>query len=78
MRLQAKKKRLNSNIIIMITWQATIKEHGRESLLTPTYSVPEDGMHDHIDENFLIDFWGLNEPDVEWYHIEKLNDNGKK
>lgn len=48
----------------METWKATIKERGRESLLHPTYSVPEDGMHDHIDDNFLIDFWGLNEPDV--------------
>ena len=57
----------------MVTWKATIKECGMESLLTPTYSVPDDGMHDHIDENFLVDFWGLNESDVEWYKLEKVS-----
>lgn len=56
----------------MITWKATIKERGNEKLLTPMYCVPEDGMHDYIDEDFLIDFWGLNEPDVEWYKLEKI------
>ena len=56
----------------MVTWKATIKERGRQGLLTPTYSVPDDGMHDHIDENFLVDFWGLKEPDVEWYYLEKI------
>lgn len=49
----------------MITWKATIKERGCKTLLTPTYTGD-------VNENFLIDFWGLKEPDVEWYHLEKI------
>jgi hypothetical protein len=64
----------------MITWQATIKERGNDHLLTPSYSMPDD-MFGHIaDEHqreyetkrFLIGFWGLNNPDVEWYKLEKV------
>ena len=64
----------------MITWKATIKERDNEHLLTPTYSMSND-MFGHIKDErqrdnetrkFLIDFWGLNNPDVEWYKLEKL------
>lgn len=55
----------------MITWQATIKERGNDHVLTPTYCVPEDGMHDYINEEYLIEFWGLKNPDIEWYKLEK-------
>lgn len=49
----------------MKTWKATIKEVGNDHLLTPTYCGD-------VDRKFLIDFWGLKNPDVEWYRIEEL------
>jgi len=64
----------------MITWQATIKERGNDHLLTPTYSMSDD-MFGHIKDErqreyetrkFLIEFWGLDNPDVEWYKLEKI------
>ena len=63
----------------MVTWKATIKERDNERVLTPTYSMPND-MFGHIaDEHqreyetreFLKKFWGLDNPDVEWYKLEK-------
>lgn len=57
----------------MITWKATIKEKNNEHILTPEYLVPDDGAHDYIDEKYLIDFWGLENDDVEWYKIEKVS-----
>lgn len=48
----------------MVTWQATIKERGNDHILTPTYTGD-------VDKEFLIEFWGLNNPDVEWYKLEK-------
>lgn len=64
----------------MITWLATIKESSNDHILTPTYSITDD-MFGHIKDElqrdyetkrFLIDFWGLNNPDVEWYKLEKV------
>lgn len=64
----------------MITWQATIKECDNDHLLTPSYSMSDD-MFGHIKDErqreyetrkFLIKFWGLNNPDVEWYKLEKV------
>jgi hypothetical protein len=64
----------------METWKATIKERGNEHVLTPTYSMPDD-MFGHIaDERqreyetrkFLEKFWGVDNPDVEWYKLEKV------
>ena len=64
----------------MITWQATIKECGNGHLLTPSYSMTED-MFGHINDErlrecemrkFLRKFWGLDNPDVEWYKLEKV------
>jgi hypothetical protein len=64
----------------MITWQATIKECGNDHLLTPSYSMTDD-MFDHIKNKeqreyemrkFLKEFWGLHNPDVEWYKLEKV------
>jgi hypothetical protein len=57
----------------MITWKATIKEKNNEHILTPEYLVPDDVAHDYIDEKYLIDFWGLENDDVEWYKIEKVS-----
>lgn len=70
----------------MITWQATIKERGNDHILTPTYSMQND-MFGHIKDErqreyetrkYLIEFFGLNDSDVEWYKLEKTNDNGKE
>lgn len=48
----------------MKTFKATIKEKGNDHLLHPTYIGD-------ADEQFLIELWGLNEPDIEWYTIEE-------
>lgn len=67
----------------METWKATIKEKDNDVLLTPEYYFPEGGMFSGITDEqkreyatrkFLIDFWGLEEPDVEWYELEKVSD----
>ena len=64
----------------MITWQATIKERDNDHLLTPSYSMSDD-MFGHINDErlhecemrkFLRKFWGLDNPDVEWYKLEKV------
>lgn len=49
-------------------WAAKIKEHGNDNILTPTY-------WGYVDKKYLIDFWGLNDPDVEWYEIYEEDDN---
>ena len=65
----------------METWKAIIKEKGNEHLLTPEYSFPDSSMFWYITNEcqreyeirkFLTNFWGLNNPDVEWYKLEKL------
>ena len=70
----------------MITWQATIKERGNDHILTPTYSMTDDKFGHIKDERqreyetrkFLKEFFGLCDPDVEWYKLEKINNNGKE
>lgn len=64
----------------METWKATIKEKGNEHLLMPTYAMPKDALGYFTDERqreyeirkYLKKFWGLDNPDVEWYKLEKL------
>lgn len=48
----------------MKTYNVTIKEVGNPNLLHPSYTGA-------VDRDFIIDFFGLNEPDVEWYKIEE-------
>ena len=48
-------------------WKATIKERNKNGLLTPSYIG-------NVTKEFLIDFWGLNEPDVEWYEIHEIKE----
>lgn len=48
----------------MKTWEITIKEAGNPNLLHPSYTGD-------VDRDFIIEFFGLNEPDVEWYKIEE-------
>ena len=56
----------------MITWKATIKEVGNEHLLTPTYSINNE-EEKYLNEQFFIDFWGLDNDDVEWYKLERID-----
>ena len=48
----------------MKTWEITIKEGGNPNLLHPSYTGD-------VDRDFIIEFFGLNEPDVEWYKIKE-------
>ena len=50
---------------------AEIKEVGNPSILTPSLTC--DGMS----VEGLIKFWGLNEPDVEWYRLYQIVDDKK-
>ncbi len=50
----------------MYTYIAEIKEVGNPTVLTPSLTC--EGMT----VEGLIKFWGLNEPDVEWYRLYQL------
>lgn len=49
-------------------WQATIKEIGNDHLLTPKL------YNEDATRQYCIKFWGLNEPDIEWYTLEQCDD----
>lgn len=55
----------------MSTYVAEIKEVGNTTILTP--SVTSDGMT----KDDLIEFWGVDEPDVEWYRLFQIVDGQK-
>ena len=48
-------------------WEAKIKEKGNSHILRPSY-------YGDVDKEYLIKFWGLNEPDVEWYELNLIED----
>lgn len=48
----------------MATWNVTIKEVNRPTPITTCYVGD-------VDYNFVRDFFGCEEPDVEWYSIKK-------
>ena len=50
----------------MYTYLAEIKEVGNPTILTPSLTC--DGMT----VEGLVKFWGLDEPDVEWYRLYQL------
>lgn len=50
----------------MITYVAEIKEVGNPSVLIPSLTC--EGMT----VEGLVKFWGLNEPDVEWYRLYQI------
>lgn len=52
----------------MVNWKAEIKERGIDGILTPSYSIP-DTEKENFDRSFFVKFWGLEEPDVEWYKL---------
>lgn len=64
----------------MIIWQATIKERGNNHLINPWYSMSDDmfgniknkRQREYKMREFLKEFWGLDNPDVEWYKLEKV------
>lgn len=55
----------------MKTYITEIKEVGNPSVLTP--SVTCDGMT----KEGLIEFWGLTEPDVEWFRLYEIVDGNR-
>lgn len=66
--------------MIMEAWKATIKQKDYDVLLTPEYYFPEGGMFSGISDErqreyetrkFLIEYWGLEGPNVEWYVLKK-------
>ena len=50
-------------------WKIEIKEKGNNQILTPEYIGD-----DSFDRNACIEFFGLNESDVEWYKLVEVND----
>lgn len=48
---------------------AEIKEVGNPSILKPSLSISNEMTKDK-----LVEFWGLNEPDVEWFKLFKVVD----
>ncbi len=48
-------------------YEITTKEVGRERLIKTSYIGDRD-------RKYIIDFFGLNQPDVEWYTIELKED----
>lgn len=52
----------------MVHWEAEIKERGRDGILKPSYSIP-DAEKENYDRSFFVKFWGLDQPDVEWYKL---------
>lgn len=64
----------------MEMWKATIKERGKDNLLTPTYSfcessfgyIKDERQREYVTMKYLCKFWGLDNPDVEWYKLEKI------
>ena len=54
---------------MQVTYEARIKEKGNPHVLTPSYT----GDSKTVNEDFLIKFWGLKEPDVESYELIKVN-----
>lgn len=66
----------------METWKATIKERGNDTLLTPSYTFASGSGFEYIQDErereyeirkFLVNIWGLNNKDVEWYTLKKVN-----
>ena len=53
-------------------YEAIIKEKLNENVLKPSYH----GTHKTKDD--LIKLWGLDQPDIEWYELYEVLDNGKK
>lgn len=53
-------------------YTAEIKEVGKDHILKPSLQC-----YDARTKEQLVEFWGLKEPDVEWYRLHEVID-GKK
>ena len=54
----------------MNTYIAKIKEVKSPSVLSPSLTCEEKTRDE------LVKFWGLNEPDVEWFRLYRVEDGG--
>lgn len=65
----------------MRRWRARIKEMGSESILTPEWHgcefdhITDDDVREHAIRRHLVKFWGLENPDVEWYVLKEMKEN---
>lgn len=48
----------------MVHWKAEIKESGNKNILTPE-------LYGDFTEEYVVNFWGLEDPDVERYKLYK-------
>ena len=55
----------------MIHYEAEIEEVGREHILKPSLHSTEKTVEQ------LVEFWALNEPDVEWHRLYQVINNIK-
>jgi hypothetical protein len=53
-------------------YQAEVKEVFNDTLLKPSYSGKK------MTKDDLVKFWGLNEPDIEWYNLYEVDQNGNR
>ena len=51
----------------MRRWRCTIKEVGNDKPIVSEY-----WGDDYFDENDCVKWWGLKNPDVEWYKLEEI------
>lgn len=51
----------------MKTWKARIKEYGNDHILTPSVTG-------EVDRDYVIKWFGLDQPDVEWYELELVEE----
>ena len=54
----------------MVIVKAQIKEVNNEHILTPSYMVSNEEAQ-YLPDEFFVDFWGLDNSDVEWYKLER-------
>ena len=55
----------------MKKWKARIKEKGTDHILTPEYLWFNCGEKTREE---IIEFWGLENEDVEWYELELIEE----
>ena len=68
----------------METWQAIIKEVDNDSLVKPVWVSSEfeyiknDQQREWVTRKHLEEFWGLRDISVEWYTLERIDDENKR
>lgn len=56
----------------MVHYEAEIKEVMNETILKPSY------YGENMTRKELIKFWGLDEPDIEWFVLYEVHKDGKR